>query len=132
MGEKHVGVLEERVRKQRELLDIARLFSTCVLKKYQRASIVVFGSVARGDFNEWSDIDVLVVVEDKLPSNPLKRLDTIYECLESYPLVEPVIMTLEEFHKMLGKKNPLIMEAIEKGIPVEDKLNIFNQVCGRG
>lgn len=126
MGEKHMGVVEERARKWRELLEVARLFSSCVLRRYQKASIVVFGSVARGDFNEWSDIDVLVVVDEELPSKPPERLDAIYECLKSYPLVEPVVITLSEFHRMLSKKNPLIIEAVEKGIPLEDKLNIFS------
>ncbi len=37
---------------------------------------VVFGSVARGDFNVWSDIDVLVVA-DHLPERWLDRIDVL-------------------------------------------------------
>jgi len=37
------------------------------------ALALVYGSYARGDFNEWSDIDVLLVVEDNLPRNPLEE-----------------------------------------------------------
>ncbi|MGI8900679.1 MAG: nucleotidyltransferase domain-containing protein [Nocardioides sp.] len=39
-------------------------------------AVVVFGSVARGDFNVWSDIDVLVVA-DNLPARRLDRLGAI-------------------------------------------------------
>lgn len=28
---------------------------------------LLYGSYARGDFNEWSDIDALLVVENELP-----------------------------------------------------------------
>ena len=46
---------------------------------------VLHGSYARGDFGEWSNVDVLVVVKGPLPKSPLKRLDLVEECLARGP-----------------------------------------------
>ena len=68
----------------------------------------------------WSDIDVLVITREVLPENPVQRLDLIEECISEYPVVEPVIITVEEFIRR--KKNPVIREALEKGVVVYDSL----------
>ncbi|MGC8983537.1 MAG: hypothetical protein ACP5KA_07305 [Desulfurococcaceae archaeon] len=39
-------------------------------------------------------------------------------------LVEPVIVTCNEFAKLLAKKNPLVVEALERGVVLVDKLEI--------
>lgn len=118
-------VIEERRRAREKALEEARIFSLCVLEKFERASIAVFGSYARGDFGEWSDIDVLVVVEDA-PSNPLRRLDIVEECLAKAPRVEPIIVTLKEYRELVEKGNPVVVDVREHGVVLFDTLNIFS------
>lgn len=72
----------------------------------------VFGSVARGDFNRWSDIDVLVVA-DHLPEAGLPRLDA----LGSRPArVQPVAWTPAEWRHQLARDNPIAREALAAGV----------------
>ncbi|MDK6027885.1 nucleotidyltransferase domain-containing protein [Ignisphaera sp. 4213-co] len=118
-------IVEERIKIREKLLEKAQRFAECVLQKLSNSTIVVFGSVARGDFNEWSDVDVLIVTRDDVPTRPVDRLDVVYECMKRNPIVEPVIITYNEFMKLLTKNNPLVIEALEKGIVFVDKLSLI-------
>lgn len=76
------------MRRRGELIEIAKLFTRCIVEKIPNTTAILYGSVARGDFNVWSDIDLLIVTRDCIPEDPLSRLDAIYSCLRLYPLVE--------------------------------------------
>jgi predicted nucleotidyltransferase len=73
---------------------------------------VIAGSVARGDFNLWSDVDLLVVA-DKLAPRLLDRFDQLGP---RPPSVEPHPMTSAEARSRLARGDPLVLEAIERGI----------------
>jgi predicted nucleotidyltransferase len=60
------AVLDRRRRERTEMITRARAFAQSLPPALDVRAVVVFGSVARGDFNQWSDIDVLVVA-DGLP-----------------------------------------------------------------
>ncbi|MUM63760.1 hypothetical protein D1867_00500 [Acidianus infernus] len=64
------------------------------------------GSYARGDFNVWSDVDILIIGDFK-EENPLKRLEKI----DFPPGFEVIPLTEEEFKKALEKNNPIIWDA---------------------
>ncbi len=125
MGEEGLGIIEERIRKREEYLERAHGFAECVLRKLSNSTIIVYGSVARGDYNEWSDVDVLVITAEKIPPKPVDRLEILHECVKNNPLIEPVVITYQEFIKLLIKKNPLVIEAIEKGVFLVDKLSVL-------
>jgi len=125
LGEEGLGIIEERVRKREEYLERARGFAECVLRKLSNSTIIVYGSVARGDYNEWSDIEVLAITAEKIPSKPVDRLEILHECMKNNPLIEPVVITYQEFIKLLTKKNPLVIEALEKGVFLVDKLDLL-------
>ncbi|MDP9404993.1 MAG: nucleotidyltransferase domain-containing protein, partial [Actinomycetota bacterium] len=77
-----------------------------------RAAIVL-GSVARGDFHTWSDIDVLVVA-DALPPDPSARLDAL-----GWPpprRVEPMAWTTAEYRHQRQRRNPMVVEAERVGV----------------
>ena len=61
----------------------------------------VIGSVARGDFNDASDIDVIIIAEN-LPGALLGRSDMLYENVP--PLIEPKAYAKDEFKKLLSKR----------------------------
>ncbi|MBA2317030.1 MAG: nucleotidyltransferase domain-containing protein [Euzebyales bacterium] len=56
------------------------------------AAVAVFGSVARGDFNVWSDVDVLIVA-DGLPDDYWSRLVVLGDAPCG---IEPVAWTSSE------------------------------------
>jgi len=122
-------VVEHRRRLREEAIRKARAFAECV-RRVGRVTVIVFGSYARGDFNVWSDIDVLVVTGTPLPPNPLRRLDMFEDCLLATSGVEPVILTVEEFKNRLSRRDPAAVEAIEKGITVVDELDLRRPATG--
>ena len=105
---------KERRRKiQKNMLKTAKAYATYIKKKLGKATIVLYGSVVRGDFGKLSDIDVLVI-SDKLKRNFLDRFDVLLS--QKYASVEPKGYTRKEFlslrktksfEYMLAKKNIL-------------------------
>lgn len=74
----------------------------------------VFGSVARGDHHDGSDIDVLVVATD-LPDHPIERLRTLA------PLpgrVEAVVWSPVEFAAARGRGDQIAVDVVAVGVDV--------------
>ena len=114
--------IEKRVRERRQALEEARAVAKCLASKLGRVAVVLYGSFARGDFNEWSDIDLLVVCSRELPKNPIERLSLVEECLSLSPRIELVILSVDELRRQLAKGNPLVVEAVERGVEVINTL----------
>jgi len=109
-------VIKDRLKKRERAIAEARSFALCVARALNVAKAWLYGSYARGDFNEWSDIDVLVVVRGELPKRPTERLSLIDHCLERYSGVEPILVTEEEFEAMKAKRNPIAEDIERHGI----------------
>jgi len=84
-----------------------------VVRKLNPDLVLLFGSFATGDINEGSDIDILVVADFK--ETFLDRIRTLMDINTFKIPIEPVGYTLEEFTQMKDRKNPFIMEVLEKG-----------------
>ncbi|WP_238988815.1 nucleotidyltransferase domain-containing protein [Calorimonas adulescens] len=75
----------------------------------------MIGSVARGNFNESSDIDV-IIISDKIPKSYKNRGELLYEYV--FDAIEPKGYTTDEFKFIYRKRNPI--EAVSKGVLVHD------------
>ena len=113
-------VIEKRLREMREALVKAERFARCAAERLAPAAAILYGSFSRGDFNEWSDLDVLIVTGKRLPPNPLRRLDAIEDCLRATPEAEPLILTLDELEKSIERCNPAATEALTQGTLLAD------------
>jgi len=73
--------------------------------KHKAKKVYLYGSFARGDFNEGSDIDLIIVgeFEGKMP----QRIKKIFD-LTSLP-VEPLVYTEAEFEEM---KNRIFLKEV--------------------
>lgn len=49
---------------RRDAINIANIYANAVKSKYDYIKIILFGSYAKGNFNEDSDIDVAVILKD--------------------------------------------------------------------
>ena len=49
---------------KRDALNIAQRYAIAVNSKYNNIKIILFGSYAKGNYNEDSDIDIAVVLKD--------------------------------------------------------------------
>lgn len=106
------GYVALRRERRRELIARARRFAEdCQARGSVRAA-VVFGSVARGDWNDESDIDVLVVA-DGLPDTALGRLATLALPEDR---VEPVVWSVADWQRERRRGNPIVAEALAHGV----------------
>ncbi len=97
--------------------DVLAEYSKAVSSKIGKFTGVLYGSMARGDYNVWSDIDFLVI-SDKLPEDPLKRLELLYSLTDTP--IEVKGYTKNEFLKMIEKRNPMALDALVEGKVIVD------------
>lgn len=116
------GRVEERERLLVELKAVARVVAAIILSKY-RASIsrvILFGSVARGEVNEESDVDLLIIVRDG------DRYDWRRKFIEEVMLVTFQIgryisiktFTEKEFESLIERESPFLKEVLSRGVSI--------------
>lgn len=90
---------------------ILQLFGSCVQK------IILFGSYARKDFNEESDVDIIVIVTDTDIEKYRKlRTKIISEFLIKYDVLLSIrILNNEEFSKYKDV-SPFLQNIVKEGI----------------
>ena len=96
--------IENREKIYEQLSEFAHLLKT----KHKVKKVYLYGSFARGDFNEGSDIDLIIVgeFEGKMPQRINKILD-----LTSLP-IEPLVYTQAEFEQM--KERAFLKQVLAK------------------
>ena len=108
--------VEDLVQRRRDervtLIERARDFARALSDDLGIRAVVVFGSVARGDFNRWSDVDVLVVA-DRLPTRFLDRLDAVGR---PPPRVQAIAWTPQEWRRRRERADPIVVEAERSGV----------------
>jgi predicted nucleotidyltransferase len=73
-------------------------------KEINASQVILFGSYARGQASENSDVDLMVVAESNLPR--FKRSRELYKLFRPYPFgMDLVVYTPEEIER--GKKSPI-------------------------
>lgn len=88
-----------------------------VLQKLNPSKIIIFGSRARGDAEEYSDIDVIVVSEFFRDIPFLKRMPLVLRMLNFEKHIDFLCYTQEEFEKI--KENSVIVrQALKEGIEI--------------
>jgi len=116
----------EALRKRQ--LELANKYKDAVLKKYKNLtkSVVLFGSLVRGDFHEKSDIDILVIIDDTLsrftPEMKDRFDDELYDIakrINESITVQPA-WTLTEFWDMARIGHPLLYTIVRDGWALYD------------
>lgn len=109
-------------------LQEAREFGKRVLEKYGNLvkSIVLMGSVARGEFKPESDIDIIVILDDTIEELTNEKLEAIDEDLEKIAKsisdrlsIQPSY-TLTEFVDYARSGHPIVYNFIKEGEPIFD------------
>lgn len=73
--------LEERRKERAKAIEIASRYVERLREGIGPLTAVLHGSFARGDFNQSSDIDVLII-SDVFHANPIKRIDLLFASIE--------------------------------------------------
>jgi len=105
-------ILQSRRDQRLRLIARAEEFAAGLDRSLGVQAVVVFGSVARGDFNVWSDVDVLVVA-DHVGG---RYLDRVRALGPGRGAVSAVAWTPEEFRLQLARSNPIARESVAKGV----------------
>jgi uncharacterized protein len=90
-----------------------------IAKGYVPRQIWLFGSYARGDSHQGSDLDLIIIKDtDK------RFLDRIEEVLQYCPgglAVEPMVYTQQEKETMIAENNSFLQRAFSEGILVYEQ-----------
>ena len=84
------------------------------LMAYGPEKIILFGSVARGDADEFSDIDLIIV--KKTETRFIQRQVDATNLVPKDISVDIFVYTPEEFQNMIDEDNPFIERALAEGI----------------
>jgi predicted nucleotidyltransferase len=81
--------------------------------------VYAFGSRVRGDHNEWSDFDVLIIVKNRDPSIENGIIGSfVDEELESGILFTPLIKDSKAFESEKSFKTPFYDNLMKEGLPL--------------
>lgn len=105
---------------QKKLIKIAEEYGKDIKSILGKVTIILYGSVAKGDFNKGSDIDILVI-SDELPKKFIKRFDLLLSKAKAG--IEPKGYTTKEFDEIKDKPN--FKEMLAKKIILLDDLQLF-------
>ncbi|ASJ10323.1 nucleotidyltransferase [Thermococcus sp. P6] len=83
------------------------------------ATVILFGSYARGDYNLASDFDI-IVVSDRLKGNPLRRTRELYRLNEEFLPVDIIAYTRKEFLRAMENLSPSALDAMKYGKVLHD------------
>ncbi|RME70263.1 MAG: nucleotidyltransferase domain-containing protein [Chloroflexi bacterium] len=91
-----------------------------LLQQYvQPEKVIIFGSLATGKIQAWSDIDLLVIQSTNLPF--MERLHQIRQLLKPQVATDILVYTPDEFEE-LCRERPFVRDEIAgKGIVVYER-----------
>ena len=103
-------------------MDVADLQDRAILVERLRPRVagarraLVFGSVARGEADEWSDLDLIVIADtDRTFFERFRDFGGLYEV---WPRLDLLVYTSAEFERMVDEENPFLLRALEEGVDV--------------
>lgn len=95
---------------RRDAINIANIYANAVKSKYDYIKIILFGSYAKGNFNDDSDIDIAVILKDY--SNLMDiQLDLMRIRRKIDSRIEPHPFREKEFEMT----NPIVSEIMKYG-----------------
>ncbi len=86
----------------------------------QLRSVVLFGSVARGQMSEESDVDLLVLVEAKNDQTVRLVVDAAVKIMLARPalVLSPLVLTTGQFDELRARERRLACDIDREGIPL--------------
>ena len=80
-------------------------------------SVVAFGSRVRGDYSEWSDIDLLIIIKDKNPEIEKEVIALIVEEeMKSGLSFSPVVKDLKAYEEEKKHNSPFYENIKREGV----------------
>lgn len=82
------------------------------------ARIWLYGSAARGDWTEESDVDVLVLLHREEDGDMGWLVSTAYRIglIERHLLLQPVMLTVAEFDHLVSRERRFALDILREGV----------------
>lgn len=93
----------EKSERMRVAEDYAEKFYE--MNREEVVSVAVFGSVAKGTADKGSDIDIIIITENKVDTKRIKNEATKLRDRKSFSKVVPVTESLEEFRDAIARES---------------------------
>ena len=113
-------MLEERRRLKERILRDLKLLSEKLRERLGKVTLILYGSYARGDFNFWSDIDLILISEKFVGKRFIDRYELFEDLLKPGYEIKPY--TLDEFTYLASK--PSWSEALKNAVFIVDDYNV--------
>lgn len=108
----------ELVREKRRR---ARAEIEAIAQGYRPDRIILFGSLARGDVHQHSDVDLLILKDQDLEERFHDRISAVLAFCSGEIGVEPLIYRSDEVEQMLAQGNDFLATALREGVTVYDR-----------
>jgi len=92
------------------------------LQPYRPQKIILFGSWARRDSDQESDLDLIVRKETS--DRFLDRLEKVYNLTEDFGAVDLLVYTPQEIEHMLAQGNAFVEDALAEGIVIYEEKSV--------
>lgn len=112
-----IEAIRQRVEQREAALRAARAFAEAVAQSYAPLCAVLFGSFARGDFHDGSDLDVLLISE-AFPGSTRERERVLYDL--SPGGIDIFAYRPGEFRRLLGSNHPTAWFGVREGVVLLD------------
>jgi uncharacterized protein len=90
------------------------------IKRYKPEKIIIFGSYVRGEIDEYSDLDFVVIKKTK--KRFIRRLIDVARLIDNdLDKVDVFVYTPEEFSRMIERENPFIQNVLKEGKVLYEK-----------
>ena len=100
------------IEHSKELINEVRVFADTLKKTLPVREVYLYGSFAKGEVHEGSDLDLLIIGD--FNERFFERIGKILD-LTDLP-IEPLVYRVEEFEKLKKSENPFIREALKTAI----------------
>ncbi len=103
------------IERSKEILDKVKIFTRKLKKNLPVTEVYLYGSFAKGEIHEGSDIDLIIVGDFKE-----RFFDRIGKVLDLTELpIEPLVYTNEEFEDLKNSQNPFITEVLKTAVRLD-------------
>jgi len=85
-----------------------------LIHKYGPSKIILFGSAARGEFDNINDLDFLILKED-VPSRGLDRMRQLDDLIDRTMAADMLVYRPEEFEYRVKVGDPFIKRILSEG-----------------
>ena len=85
-----------------------------IIRKYHPSKIILFGSAARGDYDQVNDLDFLIIKDD-VPPEGLERMRELDEIIDRNMAADMLVYRPDEFEERIKLGDPFIKAILTEG-----------------